>query len=269
MLLSPSLPLRPSASATGFQSASVVVTAERALPAWPLPAPPLEPELHAASITAAAVVIATILPACLAPAMRVPSIRCIHGVDGSSVSHGLSGDYETTMKLDRTDPGTARRPHRRPARVSAGRRGSSTRGTHAHPRRGHQRHRPTCPSAIATGSRRNPVSWNNIQRPSAAAARRARARTSIRQRCGPRTSHPLSLLTTELELALRRPRSNPELLAAIRSALAETTDTARTTGGTGLGLAIVDTLSQRNHASVTARNRAAGGAEISLRLALG
>lgn len=80
---------------------------------------------------------------------------------------------------------------------------------------------------------------------------------------------PLSLLTTELELALRRPRSNPELLAAIRSALAETTDTARTTGGTGLGLAIVDTLSQRNHASVTARNRAAGGAEISLRLALG
>lgn len=79
----------------------------------------------------------------------------------------------------------------------------------------------------------------------------------------------LSLLTTELELALRRPRSNPELLAAIRSALAETTDTARTTGGTGLGLAIVDTLSQRNHASVTARNRAAGGAEISLRLALG
>lgn len=80
---------------------------------------------------------------------------------------------------------------------------------------------------------------------------------------------PYSLLTTELELALRRPRSNPELLAAIRSALAETTDTARTTGGTGLGLAIVDTLSQRNHASVTARNRAAGGAEISLRLALG
>ncbi|WP_148285418.1 histidine kinase dimerization/phospho-acceptor domain-containing protein [Mycobacterium canetti] len=80
---------------------------------------------------------------------------------------------------------------------------------------------------------------------------------------------PLSLLTTELELALRRPRSNPELLAAIRSALAETTDTARTTGGTGLGLAIVYTLSQRNHASVTARNRAAGGAEISLRLALG
>lgn len=72
---------------------------------------------------------------------------------------------------------------------------------------------------------------------------------------------PLSLLTTELELALRRPRSNPELLAAIRSALAETTDTARTTGGTGLGLAIVDTLSQRNHASVTARNRAAGSAE--------
>ncbi|WP_414935247.1 ATP-binding protein [Mycobacterium tuberculosis] len=55
----------------------------------------------------------------------------------------------------------------------------------------------------------------------------------------------------------------------MRSALAETTDTARTTGGTGLGLAIVDTLSQRNHASVTARNRAAGGAEISLRLALG
>lgn len=73
----------------------------------------------------------------------------------------------------------------------------------------------------------------------------------------------------ELRTALRRPRSNPELLAAIRSALAETTDTARTTGGTGLGLAIVDTLSQRNHASVTARNRAAGGAEISLRLALG
>jgi signal transduction histidine kinase len=33
---------------------------------------------------------------------------------------------------------------------------------------------------------------------------------------------PLSLLTTELELALRRPRSQPELIAALRSALAET-----------------------------------------------
>jgi signal transduction histidine kinase len=197
---------------------------------------------------------------------------------------------------------------------------------------------------------------------------------------------PLSLLTTELELALRRPRSNPELVAAIRSALDETTrlsrlardlltvadtgssaeppiidlpthlkgigeryrhslgdqldidcpadqyvradpndldriisnlidnatqhgappitilvrratadrveicvgdhgpgfptdflphafdrftraDTARTTGGTGLGLAIVDTLAQRNHSTVTAHNRPAGGAEITIRLA--
>lgn len=197
---------------------------------------------------------------------------------------------------------------------------------------------------------------------------------------------PLSLLTTELELALRRPRSNPELVAAIRSALNETTrlsrlardlltvadtgsspeppaidlhshlqvigeryrhsrgdeldidcavgqyvrvepndldriignlidnatqhgappitihvqratadgveiqvgdhgagfppdflphafdrltraDTARTAGGTGLGLAIVDTLTQRNHGTLTARNRPAGGAEITIRLA--
>jgi signal transduction histidine kinase len=197
---------------------------------------------------------------------------------------------------------------------------------------------------------------------------------------------PLSLLTTELELALRRPRSNPELVAAIRSALDETTrlsrlardlltvadtgrsaepptvdlrtellaigeryrhslggqldidcppgryilvdpndldriisnlidnatqhgappitihvqgigadgvairvgdhgpgfpngflprafdrfsraDTARTIGGTGLGLAIVDTLTQRNHGTVTAQNRAAGGAEITIRFA--
>ncbi|OMC11772.1 HAMP domain-containing histidine kinase [Mycobacterium sp. SP-6446] len=197
---------------------------------------------------------------------------------------------------------------------------------------------------------------------------------------------PLSLLTTELELALRRPRSNPELVAAIRSALNETArlsrlardlltvadtgsspepptidlrthlqvigeryrrsrggeldidcsagqyvrvepndldriisnlidnatqhgappitihvqrsapdgveirvgdhgagfppeflphafdrftraDTARTTGGTGLGLAIVDTLTQRNHGTLTARNRPAGGAEITIRLA--
>jgi signal transduction histidine kinase len=196
---------------------------------------------------------------------------------------------------------------------------------------------------------------------------------------------PLSLLTTELELALRRPRSNPELIAAIRSALEETTrlsrlardlltvadtdssaepptidlrshlqtigqryrhslgdqleidcpatqyvradpndldriisnlidnathhgappitiharqvnadgveirvgdhgpgfppdflphaldrftraDTARTTGGTGLGLAIVDTLTQRNHGSVTAQNHPAGGAEITIEL---
>lgn len=38
---------------------------------------------------------------------------------------------------------------------------------------------------------------------------------------------PLSLLTTELELALRRPRSNPELLAAVRSALHETTRLSR------------------------------------------
>jgi len=197
---------------------------------------------------------------------------------------------------------------------------------------------------------------------------------------------PLSLLTTELELALRRPRSNPELVAAMRSALDETArlsrlardlltvadtstpaqqptldlriqlvaigeryrhslgdqldidcpagqyihadpadfdriignlidnaiqhgatpitihvqhvgadgveirvadhgpgfpdgflphafdrfsraDTARTTGGTGLGLAIVDTLTQRNHGAVTAHNRPAGGAEITIRLA--
>jgi signal transduction histidine kinase len=196
---------------------------------------------------------------------------------------------------------------------------------------------------------------------------------------------PLSLLTTELELALRRPRTNPELIAALRSALDETTrlsrlardlltvadtgssaerptidlrghlqtigeryrhsladhleidcpadqhvradpddldriisnlidnatqhgappitiharkvnaqgveirvgdhgpgfppdflphalnrftraDTARTTGGTGLGLAIVDTLAQRNHGSVTARNHPAGGAEITIEL---
>jgi signal transduction histidine kinase len=197
---------------------------------------------------------------------------------------------------------------------------------------------------------------------------------------------PLSLLTTELELALRRPRSNPELVAAIRSALNETTrlsrlardlltvadtgsstapptvdlrtqllaiseryrhslgdqldidcaagqyirvdsddldriisnlidnatqhgappitihvqqvsadnveihvadhgpgfpdgflphafdrfsraDTARTSGGTGLGLAIVDTLTQRNHGTVTAHNRPGGGAAITIRLA--
>jgi signal transduction histidine kinase len=196
---------------------------------------------------------------------------------------------------------------------------------------------------------------------------------------------PLSLLTTELELALRRPRTNPELIAALRSALDETTrlsrlardlltvadtgssaqqptidlrshlqtigeryrhslgdqleincpadqlvradpddldriisnlidnatqhgappitihakrvnaddveirvgdhgpgfppafiphaldrftraDTARTTGGTGLGLAIVDTLTQRNHGSVTAHNHPAGGAEITIEL---
>jgi signal transduction histidine kinase len=196
---------------------------------------------------------------------------------------------------------------------------------------------------------------------------------------------PLSLLTTELELALRRPRSHPELIAALRSALDETTrlsrlardlltvadtsssaeppttdlrehlqtigeryrhslgdqleidcpasqhvradpddldriisnlidnatqhgappitiharqvnangveirvgdhgpgfppdflphaldrftraDTARTTGGTGLGLAIVDTLTQRNHGSITTRNHPAGGAEITIEL---
>jgi signal transduction histidine kinase len=196
---------------------------------------------------------------------------------------------------------------------------------------------------------------------------------------------PLSLLTTELELALRRPRTNPELIAALRSALDETTrlsrlardlltvadtgssaesptidlhshlqkiggryrhslgdqleidcpanqlvradpgdldriisnlvdnatqhgappitihaqqvnadgveirvgdhgpgfppdflphaldrftraDTARTTGGTGLGLAIVDTLTQRNHGSVTAHNRPAGGADVTIQL---
>ncbi|MGZ4530220.1 MAG: sensor histidine kinase [Mycobacterium sp.] len=38
---------------------------------------------------------------------------------------------------------------------------------------------------------------------------------------------PLSLLTTEIELALRRPRSNPELVAALRSALQETTRLSR------------------------------------------
>ena len=44
-------------------------------------------------------------------------------------------------------------------------------------------------------------------------------------------------------------------------------DTARTIGGTGLGLAIVDTLTQRNHGTVRAENRPAGGAEIIIRLA--
>ncbi|SON61883.1 putative sensor histidine kinase TcrY [Mycobacterium simulans] len=38
---------------------------------------------------------------------------------------------------------------------------------------------------------------------------------------------PLSLLTTELELALRRPRTNRELIAALRSALDETTRLSR------------------------------------------
>jgi signal transduction histidine kinase len=38
---------------------------------------------------------------------------------------------------------------------------------------------------------------------------------------------PLGLLTTELELALRRPRSNSELIAALRSALDETTRLSR------------------------------------------
>ncbi|WP_102418798.1 ATP-binding protein [Mycobacterium sp. 4858] len=198
---------------------------------------------------------------------------------------------------------------------------------------------------------------------------------------------PLSLLTTELELALRRPRSNPELVDALSSALQETTrlsrlardllavadagrrpdppivdlstalsaigeryrrslgdrlvidcpagqyirahpddldrvignlidnaaqhgappitirvrtaadgveihvadqgtgfppgflpyafrrfscaDTARTAGGTGLGLAIVDTLTQRNHGTVTAENRVGGGAEITVRFSRG
>ena len=42
---------------------------------------------------------------------------------------------------------------------------------------------------------------------------------------------PLGLLTTELELALRRPRSNPELIAAIRSALNETTRLSRLARG--------------------------------------
>jgi signal transduction histidine kinase len=43
-------------------------------------------------------------------------------------------------------------------------------------------------------------------------------------------------------------------------------DAARTTGGTGLGLAIVDTLTQRNHGSVTAHNHPAGGADITIQL---
>jgi signal transduction histidine kinase len=196
---------------------------------------------------------------------------------------------------------------------------------------------------------------------------------------------PLSLLTTELELALRRPRSNPELIEALRSALDETTrlsrlardlltfadtgsheeppaidlhthlqavadryrnilddqlsvecatnlqvradpddldrilynlidnaaehgappitihadrggpgavvihvrdqgpgfdpaflpvafdrfsraDTARTAGGAGLGLAFVDTLTQRNHGTVTVRNHPDRGAEVTIKL---
>ncbi|MEE6140343.1 ATP-binding protein [Mycobacterium sp. 050128] len=43
-------------------------------------------------------------------------------------------------------------------------------------------------------------------------------------------------------------------------------DPARTRGGTGLGLAIVDTLARRNYGTVTAHNRPAGGAEITIQL---
>ena len=48
-----------------------------------------------------------------------------------------------------------------------------------------------------------------------------RARAAVRRGREPRAAHPLAMLRTELELALRRPRSHDELEAAVRSAAQE------------------------------------------------
>jgi len=61
---------------------------------------------------------------------------------------------------------------------------------------------------------------------------------------------PLSLLTTELELALRRPRSAPELLAALRSALEETTRLSRLARDL---LAVADTSSRAEAPTIELR----------------
>ncbi len=95
-----------------------------------------------------------------------------------------------------------------------------------------------CPSAIATGSG-NPVCEQHSTT-FCSGCRTRSAKTSIRH---DGRDFTCQRLTANSELALQRPKAT-ELLATV-GALAETTDTARTTG-TGLGLAIVDTLSQRN-----------------------
>src|SRR5262249_36098348 len=85
----------PSASATGFQSASVVRAAERGLPTWspPLPAPPLDPELQPPSTTAKVAAIATLTAtARLLPTMSLSSVR---------LALGLSPVHEVRMKLVR------------------------------------------------------------------------------------------------------------------------------------------------------------------------
>lgn len=66
---------------------------------------------------------------------------------------------------------------------------------------------------------------------------------------------PLSLLTTELELALRRPRSNPELVAAMRSALQETTRLSRLARDL---LAVADTGRQADPPTVDLSSSLAG-----------
>lgn len=66
---------------------------------------------------------------------------------------------------------------------------------------------------------------------------------------------PLSLLTTELELALRRPRSNPELVAAIRSALNETTRLSRLARDL---LTVADTGSSAETATIDLRSHLQG-----------
>jgi signal transduction histidine kinase len=63
---------------------------------------------------------------------------------------------------------------------------------------------------------------------------------------------PLSLLTTELELALRRPRSSPELIAALRSALDETSRLSRLARDL---LTVADTSSAAEPPTIDLRTR--------------
>lgn len=86
---------------------------------------------------------------------------------------------------------------------------------------------------------------------------------------------PLGLLTTELELALRRPRSNPELVAAIRSAFDETTRLSRlardllTVADTG-GLAEAPAIDLRTELeTICERYRHALGGQLNIDCAAG
>ncbi len=242
---------RLSASATGFQSASVVVTAERASPAW-LRLPTLGARTARRQYHRRRVVIATALPAWRPPCAF--SIRCIHGVDGSSASHGLSrlrNHDEARIAPIRHGPDVPITPCAYLLAAAALRPGTARIAPRASAPPTHMPvrhcHRLETKSGISTSP------------PFAAAARRARSE-NVNLSAMRATNFAPQPPDHRTELPCGVQTKQPWTTAAIRSP-AKTTDTRRTTGGTGLDWLSSTPPANAIHASVTCLKSAAGGAE--------